>query len=107
MTPARPGTPPRPSSAPAPTPDALRDGRRPGTADTPNTPDSERSSADAPRSSGPHGTAPTRPHDAAPTARQNDAAPTTRQNGFPRGSRRPAGHGPVRGSGAAPGPDPV
>ncbi|MEH0414087.1 hypothetical protein [Streptomyces scabiei] len=107
MTPARPGTPPRPSSAPAPTPDALRDGRRPGTADTPNTPDSERSSADAPRSSGPHGTDPTRPHDAAPTARQNDAAPTARQNGFPRGSRRPAGHGPVRGSGAAPGPDPV
>ncbi|MEH0490063.1 hypothetical protein [Streptomyces scabiei] len=98
MTPARPGTPPRPSSAPAPTPDALRDGRRPGTADTPNTPDSERSSADAPRSSGPHGTTPTRPHDAAPTARQN---------GFPRGSRRPAGQGPVRGSGAAPGPDPV
>ncbi|MDX3518616.1 hypothetical protein [Streptomyces scabiei] len=86
--PARPGTPPRPSSAPAP--DALRDGRRPGTADTSNTPDGERSSADGPRSSRPHGT-----------------DPTARRDGFPRGSRQTAGQGPVRGSGEAAGPDPV
>ncbi|MFM9595556.1 hypothetical protein ACKI1J_24865 [Streptomyces scabiei] len=102
--PARPGTPPRPSSAPAPSPDAPRDGRRPGTTDTPNTPAGDRSPADGPKSSRPHGTDPNRPQ---------GTAPTVRQNGFPRGPARGAGQAvpgrtSARGSDGRPdGPSPA